>query len=141
MSIASRRSRGASDFHASAARCIRLPGAGLISVFFLRRGPGYVNLVGKDLQILFHCFLLVEAPGRGKKSKGGISVALGAQVLGEFRHVVDVLAAASDSEGLHGSELLFTEADWQQVQSLVQLAQLPETQAVTSDHGRSEVRR
>ncbi|MCL6504860.1 MAG: hypothetical protein K6T86_19450 [Pirellulales bacterium] len=61
--------------------------------------------------------------------------------LGEFRHVVDVLAAASDSEDLHGSELLFTEADWQQVQSLVQLAQFPETQAVPSDDGRSEVRR
>jgi pyruvate ferredoxin oxidoreductase alpha subunit len=43
--------------------------------------------------------------------------------LGEFRHVVDVLEHARPEEVPDGPELLYTEADWRQVQPLLKLAQ------------------
>ncbi len=43
--------------------------------------------------------------------------------LGEFRHVVEVLAGGASAENVPVPELLFTEADWRHVQPLVQLAQ------------------
>jgi pyruvate ferredoxin oxidoreductase alpha subunit len=45
---------------------------------------------------------------------------------GEFRHVVEVLEQARPEEVPEGPELLYTEADWQQVQPLLKLAQTAE---------------
>jgi pyruvate ferredoxin oxidoreductase alpha subunit len=49
--------------------------------------------------------------------------------LGEFRHVLETLKCGQPDELSDGPELLYTEADWQQVQRLLQLAGTTEVRA------------
>jgi pyruvate ferredoxin oxidoreductase alpha subunit len=45
--------------------------------------------------------------------------------LGEFRHVLDALGKARPGEAVEGAELLYTEADWRQVQAQAKFAAGP----------------
>jgi pyruvate ferredoxin oxidoreductase alpha subunit len=61
--------------------------------------------------------------------------------LGELRHVVKVLDQAPPDETPDGPELLYTEADWRQVQPLLQLAQTGEDPLVGQQRRGQEVTR
>ena len=49
--------------------------------------------------------------------------------LGEFRGMVEALERGRPEECPDGPELLYTEADWRQVQPLLKLAQAPRPQS------------
>jgi pyruvate ferredoxin oxidoreductase alpha subunit len=51
---------------------------------------------------------------------------------GEFRHIVEVLEHTCPGEAVDGPELLYTEADWHQVQTLLQTAGVRDGEEVAS---------
>jgi pyruvate ferredoxin oxidoreductase alpha subunit len=112
-------------------RLIRpFPAAAVGSLLAGRRGVAVIdqNLSPGSGGILFQeiAGALINSPSRPRTCRSFVGGLGGKNLsLAEFRHVLEVLEQDGDAAPSGEAELLFTDADWKQVEPMISQAQLP----------------